>query len=938
MHTTLKHTKCEHKQSIHKNNETSKGIEYGSHTIIHAKLEMTSPGDTDEVEADAAADTIIGGGKIARSFFGSGNTGGEAVPRAIANQLTQMQGGGQQLPDGLRHMMERGFGRDFSQVRLHTGNEAATISSSIHAKAFTLGNDIYFNRNQYAPSTQQGQHLIAHELAHVVQNNGKVARESDYEGDKTIATNFFFSNLDFALFCDFLEKKYKLKWNKDISNNDCDISILDRAVIAIYNIEFAKAIKSDNNLDNITNHAIAYHNTIAILSEPPNDDRWTTFVNKMKEIAKIRQYYFRHANYTVVGDRYYLNEDINEHVYYTIPYELEPDKKFRDQINTIDINVTLDNRKAIKKAVFHVANSLDSDAAIKTFKNEDFVGNNSRQFSKNISIFVEKWINNEYEKNRKDVYMKYDSIFWIETKMPTYVQLINKCDEMITDKSKNGKILEKEAIIMFKNILKNHLIINIAEYNKSYTYYDKSKENTIIDLYFYTIWNWGLFCDYLAIHFKEAYDRLKLKKDNNNFSPSILEKVVDAIIYEETKKRKINEKLAYEHVISILSNAPKNLVIVISKMKEIAIIKFNTYNSILKDKIEGIPGNNWAVYLNLLYKEQEDKIKNVNFTTHVIKVAESLSLDAAQKVWGNTDNTEQCATKFNKQVSTFVTEWVKHQYFIDRNGKRSWNVDTEKYTYEKLIEKCNYLVLITLSDSHKSVSEKEYKIRTLNLFKNILQYRLTTLKNYVRVPNFLIAGKTWENIFLKELNMIFSFFSGIVIEVLVISNKYKFFADLFLDITPTIIGLLIDWHKELIDTDELIKEICKTVLTSFVSKGITTGISKTFENIQTKNLENVLEEIKGHYGKLPIDNIDINSDYIKNITKKVKIKNSIITLESNVLEFTTDKFINFGTDWMLYPNKELSYDMNITDYMDFGVSFIDYIYDLNLEINKVKDL
>lgn len=95
------------------------------------------------------------------------------------------------MPDGLRGMMERGFDRDFSQVRLHTDGEAAGLSSSIHAKAFTHGNDIYFNQGQYAPETSEGQRLVAHELAHVAQGGGKVGRVPAILGN--VLHNYFVS-------------------------------------------------------------------------------------------------------------------------------------------------------------------------------------------------------------------------------------------------------------------------------------------------------------------------------------------------------------------------------------------------------------------------------------------------------------------------------------------------------------------------------------------------------------------------------------------------------------------------------------------------------------------------------------------------------------------------------------------------------------------------
>ena len=156
----------------------SGNVSYPSRTIIHPKLELTEPGDSDEQEADAAASDVMSG-KVCRKISGGGAGGGMAVSSQMESQLNHLQGGGQSMPAGLRGMMERGFDRDFSQVRLHTDSEAAGLSSSINAKAFTHGNDIYFNRGQFSPETSEGQRLVAHELAHVAQGGGKVGRDGE---------------------------------------------------------------------------------------------------------------------------------------------------------------------------------------------------------------------------------------------------------------------------------------------------------------------------------------------------------------------------------------------------------------------------------------------------------------------------------------------------------------------------------------------------------------------------------------------------------------------------------------------------------------------------------------------------------------------------------------------------------------------------------------
>lgn len=77
--------------------------------------------------------------------------------------------GGQPLPDDLRAYFEPRFGRDFSQVRVHRDDQAARSAAALNARAYTLGRDVVFGPGQYAPHTQDGKTLLAHELTHVVQ-------------------------------------------------------------------------------------------------------------------------------------------------------------------------------------------------------------------------------------------------------------------------------------------------------------------------------------------------------------------------------------------------------------------------------------------------------------------------------------------------------------------------------------------------------------------------------------------------------------------------------------------------------------------------------------------------------------------------------------------------------------------------------------------------
>ncbi len=82
-----------------------------------------------------------------------------------------LSGGGRPLDMGTRHQMESGFNHDFSGVRIHTGEEAARSAGAVDARAYTVQNDIVFGAGQHQPDRESGRELMAHELAHVVQQS-----------------------------------------------------------------------------------------------------------------------------------------------------------------------------------------------------------------------------------------------------------------------------------------------------------------------------------------------------------------------------------------------------------------------------------------------------------------------------------------------------------------------------------------------------------------------------------------------------------------------------------------------------------------------------------------------------------------------------------------------------------------------------------------------
>jgi hypothetical protein len=128
------------------------------------------------------------GGSLLGSFGGmffKARPGGarRADPASVREQL----GRGQSLPGSVRAPMENAFGTSFANVRLHTDGTAARLSNQLNARAFAVGPHVAFGGGEFQPGTLTGDALIAHELAHVVQQgHGNAlphAREARHESD-----------------------------------------------------------------------------------------------------------------------------------------------------------------------------------------------------------------------------------------------------------------------------------------------------------------------------------------------------------------------------------------------------------------------------------------------------------------------------------------------------------------------------------------------------------------------------------------------------------------------------------------------------------------------------------------------------------------------------------------------------------------------------------
>ena len=167
---------------------------------VQTKLAINMPGDQYEQEADRVADQVMRmpASSLQRQCACDGAAGldGECeackAPRQSLQRKASEQSvgeappsvqetlrrSGQPLDSGPRAFMESRLGHDFGGVRVHTDSEAAESAASVNALAYTLGNHVVFNSGLYAPNTDGGKRLLAHELVHTLQQEGSGVSEN----------------------------------------------------------------------------------------------------------------------------------------------------------------------------------------------------------------------------------------------------------------------------------------------------------------------------------------------------------------------------------------------------------------------------------------------------------------------------------------------------------------------------------------------------------------------------------------------------------------------------------------------------------------------------------------------------------------------------------------------------------------------------------------
>lgn len=132
----------------------------------------------DPETARALGDSLASG-RVQRAVERDGNGVAADAESAVAAAGSS---GGAPLRADLRERFEGSLGADLSSVRVHTGEDSAVASQAVGARAYTMGNDIHFGAGQYRPDDPFGMHLLAHEVAHTVQQSaGPAVRQNKLE-------------------------------------------------------------------------------------------------------------------------------------------------------------------------------------------------------------------------------------------------------------------------------------------------------------------------------------------------------------------------------------------------------------------------------------------------------------------------------------------------------------------------------------------------------------------------------------------------------------------------------------------------------------------------------------------------------------------------------------------------------------------------------------
>ncbi len=164
------------------NHSQSQPADASFKSFFQAKPGINQSNDVYEQEADNVAEQVMRTSSAHQTFFSPSaiqrkEDSNQIISSAQTENYIASVPGGNPLRNEERSFFESRMGNDFSNVRIHTDNNANQSAKNINALAYTYGNDIVFAKNQYQPNTEEGKKLIAHELTHVMQQNNNPSKQ-----------------------------------------------------------------------------------------------------------------------------------------------------------------------------------------------------------------------------------------------------------------------------------------------------------------------------------------------------------------------------------------------------------------------------------------------------------------------------------------------------------------------------------------------------------------------------------------------------------------------------------------------------------------------------------------------------------------------------------------------------------------------------------------
>lgn len=249
---------------------------------LQRKLSIGTSNNPLEREADRVADTVVRMPGTRNINDVANNDGvyqskGKIIQTKTLNNRQQeiskntnvnyAGSGGKPLTDSSQDYFESRFGRDLSHIRIHDSNSDYESAQSLNAKAYTLGNHLVFNKDQYSPETQSGKRLLAHEITHSIQQSGG---QSSLDSESPEITSVNESLIQRDLFDDFVELVADDEAQQVISNLRRSVEISPRFFLDIFVGEVLDSIREHwPEFFAITLGLIVAEGLIAVLAASP---------------------------------------------------------------------------------------------------------------------------------------------------------------------------------------------------------------------------------------------------------------------------------------------------------------------------------------------------------------------------------------------------------------------------------------------------------------------------------------------------------------------------------------------------------------------------------------------------------------------------------------------------------------------------------------------